>query len=186
LKGLLKEFRSAIGRSKPFIMQRSNHTARIEKYVQKFSPAMAVLDCIKIENLLGYNDKELNITYNRSLKEFTKGWLLAHGDESRLFSMAGATALNLAVKTNKSVICSHTHRQGIMRQSYGFGGKQTTLTGVEVGHLCDIKKMSYLKENIANWSAGFAVVYEQDGVVKPELVSFNNDGSFIAEGELWR
>jgi len=186
LKGLLKEFRSAIGRSKPFIMQRSNHTARIEKYVQKFSPAMAVLDCIKIENLLGYNDKEINITYNRSLKEFTKGWLLAHGDESRLFSMAGATALNLAVKTNKSVICSHTHRQGIMRQSYGFGGKQTTLTGVEVGHLCDIKKMSYLKENIANWSAGFAVVYEQDGVVKPELVSFNNDGSFIADGELWR
>jgi hypothetical protein len=186
LKGLLKEFRSAIGRSKPFIMQRSNHTARIEKYVQKFSPAMAVLDCIKIENLLGYNDKELNITYNRSLKEFTKGWLLAHGDESRLFSMAGATALNLAIKTNKSVIASHTHRQGIMRQSYGFGGKQTTLTGVEVGHLCDIKKMSYLKENIANWSAGFAVVYEQDGVVKPELVSFNNDGSFIAEGELWR
>jgi hypothetical protein len=147
---------------------------------------MSVLDCIKIENLLGYNDKEINITYNRSLKEFTKGWLLAHGDESRLFSMAGATALNLAVKTNKSVICSHTHRQGIMRQSYGFGGKQTTLTGVEVGHLCDIKKMSYLKENIANWSAGFAVVYEQDGVVKPELVSFNNDGSFIAEGELWR
>ncbi len=93
----------------------------------------------QIENLLGYNDKELNITYNRSLKEFTKGWLLAHGDESRLFSMAGATALNLAIKTNKSVIASHTHRQGIMRQSYGFGGKQTTLTGVEVGHLCDIK-----------------------------------------------
>jgi hypothetical protein len=186
LKSLLKEFRSAVGRNKPFIMQRSNHTARIERYVQKFSPAMAVLDCIKIENLLGYNDKELNITYNRSLKEFTKGWLLAHGDESRLFSMAGATALNLAVKTNKSVIASHTHRQGIMRQSYGFGGNQTTLTGVEVGHLCDVKKMSYLKENIANWSAGFAVVYEQDGVVKPELVSFNKDGSFIAEGEIWR
>jgi hypothetical protein len=46
--------------------------------------------------------------------------------------------------------------------------------------------MSYLKESIANWSAGFGIVYEQDGVVKPELVSFNKDGSFIAEGELWR
>jgi hypothetical protein len=73
-----------------------------------------------------------------------------------------------------------------LRQSYGFGGNQTTLTGVEVGHLCDIKKMSYLKENIANWSAGFGIVYEQDGQVKPELVSFNKDGSFIAEGELWK
>jgi len=46
--------------------------------------------------------------------------------------------------------------------------------------------MSYLKENIANWSAGFGIVYEQDGQVKPELVSFNKDGSFIAEGELWK
>ena len=186
LKGLLKEFRSAIGRSKPFQISRSNHTARIERYIAKFAPGFSCIDSIKIENLLGYNDKDINITYNRSLKEFTKGWLLAHGDENRLFSQAGATALNLAMKTNKSVICSHTHRQGILRQTYGYGSNQTTITGVEVGHLCDVKKMSYLKESIANWSAGFGIVYEQDGVVKPELVSFNKDGSFIAEGELWR
>jgi hypothetical protein len=186
LKGLLKEFRSALGRSKPFIMQRSNHTARIERYISKFAPAFSVIDAIKIENLLGYNDKDLSITYNRTLKEFTNGWILAHGDESRLFTEAGKTALNLAMKTGKNVICSHTHRQGVMSSSVGYAGNQRTLTGVEVGHLCDIKKMSYLKENIANWQAGFAVVYEQDGRVKPELVPFNKDGSFIAEGELWK
>jgi hypothetical protein len=172
LKSLLKEFRSAVGRNKPFIMQRSNHTARIENTFQNLRQHSQFLIAIKIENLLGYNDKDINITYNRSLKEFTKGWLLAHGDENRLFSQAGATAMNLAMKTNKSVICSHTHRQGILRQTYGYGSNQTTITGVEVGHLCDVKKMSYLKESIANWSAGFGLIYEQDGVVKPELSVF--------------
>jgi hypothetical protein len=149
LKGLLKEFRSSIGRSKPFIMQRSNHTARIERYISKFAPAISVIDAIKIENLLGYNDKDINITYNRSLKEFTKGWLLAHGDENQAFlAKLVQTALNLAMKTNKSVICSHTHRQGILRQTYGYGSNQTTITGVEVGHLCDVKKNELLKRNL--------------------------------------
>ncbi len=76
LKGLLKEFRSAIGRSKPFIMQRSNHTARIERYISKFAPAFSVIDAIKIENLLGYNEKDINVKYNRSLTEVAKGVLL--------------------------------------------------------------------------------------------------------------
>ena len=186
LKGLLKEFRSSLGRSKPFIMQRSNHTARIERYISKFAPAFSVIDAIKIENLLGNNDKDINITYNRTLKEFTKGWVLAHGDESRLFTEAGKTALNLAMKTGRNIVASHTHRQGVMSSSVGFGGNQKTLTGVEVGHMCDIKQMSYLRENIANWQAGFGIIYEQDGRVKPELVPFNKDGSFIAEGELWK
>ena len=57
LKGLLKEFRDSLGRSKPFIMQRSNHTQRIEKYISKHAPAFNSIDAIKIENLLGYKDK---------------------------------------------------------------------------------------------------------------------------------
>jgi hypothetical protein len=109
LKSLLKEFRSAVGRNKPFIMQRSNHTARIEKYIQNLSQHSQLLIAIKIENLLGYNDKELNITYNRSLKEFTKGWLFGtRRRKSSLFSQAGATALEFAaMKTNKSVLLTH-------------------------------------------------------------------------------
>jgi hypothetical protein len=188
LKGLLKEFRSAIGRSKPFIMQRSNHTIRIEKYISRHAPAFSVIDAIKIENLLGYNDKDIKVTYNRSLTEVAKGVIMGHGDEGRLYNHAGQTALGLATRTGKNVICGHTHRMGISSASQGYGGNLTTLWGAEVGHLCDLNSsgMRYMKEGHANWQAGFGILYEQDGIVKPELVPFNKDGSFIAEGELWR
>ena len=187
LKGLLKEFRSAIGRSKPFQISRSNHTARIERYIAKFAPGFSCIDSIKIENLLGYNDKDINVKYNRSLTEVAKGVLLGHGDEGRLYSQAGATALGLALRTGKSVVCGHTHRAGLMHQSFGYSAKLSKVFGMEVGHLCDLSSpgMKYTK-GYANWQAGFGILYEQDGQVKPELVPFNKDGSFIAEGELWR
>jgi hypothetical protein len=187
LKGLLKEFRSAIGRSKPFQISRSNHTARIERYIAKFAPGFSCIDSIKIENLLGYNDKDINVKYNRSLTEVAKGVLLGHGDEGRLYSQAGATALGLALRTGKSVVCGHTHRAGLMHQSFGYSAKLSKVFGMEVGHLCDLSSpgMKYTK-GYANWQAGFGILYEQNGQVKPELVTFNKDGSFIAEGELWR
>ena len=187
LKGLLKEFRSAIGRSKPFQISRSNHTARIERYIAKFAPGFSCIDSIKIENLLGYNDKDINVKYNRSLTEVAKGVLLGHGDEGRLYSQAGATALGLALRTGKSVVCGHTHRAGLMHQSFGYSAKLSKVFGMEVGHLCDLSSpgMKYTK-GYANWQAGFGILYEENGQVKPELVTFNKDGSFIAEGELWR
>jgi hypothetical protein len=187
LKGLLKEFRSAIG-NKPFQIQRSNHTVRIEKYISRHAPAFSVIDAIKIENLLGYNDKDIKVTYNRSLTEVAKGVIMGHGDEGRLYNHAGQTALGLATRTGKNVVCGHTHRQGISSASYGFAGNLSTLWGMEVGHLCDLNSsgMRYMKEGHANWQAGFGILYEQDGIVKPELVPFNKNGSFIAEGELWR
>ncbi len=187
LKNLLKEFRSAIG-NKPFQIQRSNHTVRIEKYISRHAPAFSVIDAIKIENLLGYNDKDIKVTYNRSLTEVAKNVIMGHGDEGRLYYHAGQTALGLATRTGKNVICGHTHRQGISSASHGFAGNLSTLWGMEVGHLCDLNSsgMRYMKEGHANWQAGFGILYEQDGHVKPELVPFNKDGSFIAEGELWR
>ena len=187
LKNLLKEFRSAIG-NKPFQIQRSNHTVRIEKYISRHAPAFSVIDAIKIENLLGYNDKDIKVTYNRSLTEVAKNVIMGHGDEGRLYHHAGQTALGLATRTGKNVICGHTHRQGISSASHGFAGNLSTLWGMEVGHLCDLNSsgMRYMKEGHANWQAGFGILYEQDGHVKPELVPFNKDGSFIAEGELWR
>ena len=187
LKSLLKEFRSAIG-NKPFQIQRSNHTVRIEKYISRHAPAFSVIDAIKIENLLGYNDKDIKVTYNRSLTEVAKGVIMGHGDECRLYNHAGQTALGLATRTGKNVVCGHTHRQGISSASYGFAGNLSTLWGMEVGHLCDLNSsgMRYMKEGNANWQAGFGILYEQDGIVKHELVPFNKDGSFIAEGELWR
>lgn len=187
LRGLLKEFRDALGRSKPFIMQRSNHTQRIEKYISKHAPAFSSIDAIKIENLLGYDHKDLNITYKRSLTEITKNVLMGHGDEGKLYNQAGGTALGLALRTGKSFICGHTHRAGLVHQSFGYSGKVSHLFGMEVGHLCDMQSdgMKYTK-GYANWQAGFGLLYENKGIVKPELVTFNKDGSFIADGRTWK
>ncbi len=129
--------------SKPFIMQRSNHTARIEKYVQKFAPAMSVLDCIKIENLLGYNDKEINITYNRSLKEFTKGWLLAHGDESRLFSIK-LFHCAMAMALPFLLICSFVFFNP-MRQSFVVGkdARMSPKVGIPRHNACLVVELVY-------------------------------------------
>lgn len=187
LRGLLKEFRNSLGRSKPFIMQRSNHTQRIEKYISKHAPAFNSIEAIKIENLLGYKDKDINITYNRSLSEVAPNVLMGHGDEGRLYNGAGDTALGLALRTGKNFICGHTHRAGIKYQSFGYSAKLSSLFGMEVGHLCDVSSdgMKYTK-GYANWQAAFGLLYVKDRIVKPELITFNKDGSFVADGELWK
>jgi hypothetical protein len=47
---------------------------------------------------------------------------MGHGDEGRLYNHAGQTALGLATRTGKNVVCGHTHRQGISSASHGFAG----------------------------------------------------------------
>ncbi len=85
---------------------------------------------------------------------------MGHGDEGRLYNHAGQTALGLATRTGKNVVCGHTHRQGISSASHGFAGNLSTLWGMEVGHLCDLNSsgMRYMKEGHANWQAGFGIL----------------------------
>jgi predicted phosphodiesterase len=103
---------------------------------------------LRLKILLGYNDKDIKVTYNRSLTEVAKGVIMGHGDEGRLYNHAGQTALGLATRTGKNVVCGHTHRQGISSASHGFAGNLSTLWGMEVGHLCDLNSsgMRYMKE----------------------------------------
>ncbi|HEY7865166.1 MAG TPA: hypothetical protein VIC51_04110, partial [Psychromonas sp.] len=130
---------------------------------------------------------ELGITYNRHLTEIAPNVLLAHGDEGRMFKDSGRTALDLAKRTGKNVICGHSHRQGIASESTGFGGKQSVLWGMEVGNIMNLKSSGagYLKEKIANWQTGFGILYVENGIVKPEVVPMDSKGRFIADGELW-
>lgn len=182
---VLKDFREAQGKKKTFWLQRSNHTQRLEDYIRKFAPAFSVIDVLRIEKLLGL--EELGITYNRHLTEIAPNVLLAHGDEGRMFKDSGRTALDLAKRTGKNVICGHSHRQGIASESTGFGGKQSVLWGMEVGNIMNLKSSGagYLKEKIANWQTGFGILYVENGIVKPEVVPMDSKGRFIADGELW-
>ena len=182
---VLKDFREALGNKKPFVLQRSNHSQRIEKYIYRNAPAFETIEALRIENLLGLN--KLRITYNRHMDFIAPGVLMGHGDEGRLYSTAGLTALNLGIKTGQNVVCGHTHRQGISSQSRGFGGRLNTIWGMEVGHLMDLRGdgANYIREKAANWQMGFAILYIQDKLVVPQLVPINDKGNFIADGELW-
>lgn len=75
-------------------------------------------------------------------------WVLTHGhiDALKTSRIAGNTALNVARKLDRSVIMGRTRRLGKGSHSIGYDGEIiSTLTGVEVGHLINIKNTHYRK-----------------------------------------
>lgn len=190
---VLLNFSVALGDGKPFHLMRSNHQARIEKYLAKYAPAMAKTSWNQYERVMGYGtaplldnrSAALPITFHRQPFAFSKGWVLMHGDESGMNQTPGGTALGLAKKLGASVICGHTHRAGIQHFNLGFNGKFTTqLTGLEVGHLMSMRRAGYLGFGAANWQQAFAILRIRKGVVHPQLV-FIRDGKFVVEGQTY-
>lgn len=169
---LMLDFRNALGKKKPFIIQRSNHTDRIQTYIRKYAPAFATLDTLKVEELLGYSS--LGITYLHKMRELMPGWVMAHGDEGSLSRTPGTTALGLAKKLGKSVVCGHTHRLGLQHETTGLNGKTHTLFGLEVGHLMDIKQASYLTSGVANWQQGVGMLIQTNKQVIPYTIPIVN------------
>ena len=165
---IMADFRDALGRNKPFIIQRSNHTDRIQTYIRKYAPAFGSLESLKIEELLGYSS--LGIQYLHRFKELLPGWVMAHGDEGRSVQVPGSTAMSLAKKLGKSVVCGHTHKLGLQHETTGLYGKNRTVYGLEVGHLMDMKQASYLTSGIANWQQGIGILVEKNRKVTPYTV----------------
>lgn len=178
---IMAGFREAVG-DKPFHVQRSNHGDRIEHYIGRYAPALASLRALDYETLLRYD--ELGIQFHRKLYNFAPGWAMAHGDEGGLVRTAGGTALSLARRTGVSIVCGHTHRIGIQHEHTGFNGSMNgKLYGVEVGHMMDLRKASYLKSGGANWQSGFGILYMDDQKrVTPSIV-VTNGRSFVVEGK---
>lgn len=169
---ILAGFRTALGDG-PIHLMRSNHGERVRTYVSRYGPALASLRCLDYSTLLGFDD--LDITYHERPFEFAPGWLLAHGDEGSLIQTAGGTALGLAKKWGKSVVCGHTHRAGLQHQHLAVNAKVTShLFGMEVGHLMRMDKAGYLKAGSANWQQAFGVLRVEGKTVQPELVPIFN------------
>ena len=168
---IMRNYRAALGR-KPFYIQRSNHTDRIDTYMRKYAPAFMSLKSLEIEQLLGYD--KLGVTYLHKMHELMPGWVMAHGDEGALNRAPGATALNLAKRLGKSVVCGHTHRVGLQHETTGFYGKTHTLYGLEVGHMMDIKQASYLTSGSANWQTGIGILVQNGTKVTPFAVPIVN------------
>lgn len=165
-----------------FDVKSGNHDERIEMYIRKNAPAFASLDALRIENLLDLDN--LNVRWHRNFIEIAPGWLVAHGHEGSLSRYAGGTAIGLARKLGKSVVCGHTHRAGIISESTGYSGKVRTLTGMEVGHAMNIRKAAYLPSGAANWQQALGILYIDGTRVTPSLIPVHG-GRFTVEGQVY-
>ena len=163
---------------------RSNHSDRMYNSIKTRMPAFAALPELRFENWLGL--KDLGITYWRDPMPIAPNWIVLHGDEGSVAQKGGLTALGLAIKHGKSVVCGHTHRGGLSGLTMASGGVLGhTLWGLEVGNLMSFKSARYLKGGSGNWQQGFGLLYVDERKVTPVFVPINRDGSFTVEGRTY-
>ncbi|ASR86507.1 metallophosphoesterase [Mycobacterium phage Changeling] len=171
----------------PIEVHEGNHDLRPRDYLTKYAPALAEFeDSFHIEKMLDFNG--FGIKLLPDFNEIAPGWVTTHGHRGSMSisRIAGATALNGAKRFNKSVVMGHTHRLGVITESFGFGsviGK--AVTGFEVGNLMDMSAASYLKGGTGNWQQGFGILTIDGPYVKPEVVPIEN-GRFAVDGDIWR
>jgi predicted phosphodiesterase len=160
---------------------RSNHTDRLYKSLASRLPGLIGLPELEYENFMGF--RELGIKFHRKPYEITKDWIMVHGDEQSTKPHGGLTALEAAKRHGKSVVCGHTHRQGISSFTTASGGHLTGIvTGFEVGHLMDTTQAYYTRGTF-NWQQGFGILYVDRKGVTPVTIPIDKSGSFVVEGK---
>ncbi len=176
---LLADLRHIMGR-RPIHFKTGNHDIRVEKYVSQYAPALRSLSSLTLEEMLDLD--RLNITLHRKPVELAPNWLLAHGDEGALSRIAGGTAMNLAKRFGKSVVCGHTHRLGLQAFTTSLNGKVTEqLYGFEVGNMMRLNAAHYVGGS-ANWQQGFGLLTVKDRQVFPTPV-YLHKGQFIVNNK---
>lgn len=183
---VMRGFREAAPRAE-MVVQRSNHTTtRLENYIGLHAPGIASLRGLTWPALMRYDEIDVKLSLAPTL--IAPGWHMLHGDEGRSATYAGGTALKLANQLGTSVLCGHTHKQGLIHDHDAHSGKVTKHRfGFEVGHLMDMRKADaanggYLKFGGSNWQAGFGLLYVTGKAVLPVPVPIVN-GKFVVEGK---
>lgn len=174
MKGMFADVRGIFSGS--FSVHEGNHEARINQYARTKAPAFSSLECLTVANLLDY--QRFEITERSAIHKLAPntGWVTTHGDVGRRSSLySGGVAIGHAKRWGASVICGHTHKLGIINYSVGVNATKT-LTGVETGHMMDIKKASYVTDGAPNWQSGWAAVEVAGGRVHVSLVSVTPNG----------
>ena len=162
-------------------LSRSNHSSRLFTALKTRCAGLIGAPELEIENFLRL--PELGITYHHKPYAFHPDWVMVHGDEQAIKPHGGLTALDASRRHGKSVVCGHTHRQGISSFTMASGGSVTgILTGFEVGHLMDERKALYTKGTM-NWQKGFGIIYIDKFRVTPVAIPVERDGSFLVEGK---
>lgn len=159
-----------------------NHDERYETYVQRYAPALTSFPAIKIEGM--FETEQYGIDVHRSLVDVAAGWVLAHGHEGAYRQAAGQTALQLALKVGKSVVCGHTHKVALVPGGpAGYNNQQApTIWGMEVGHAMDVTQVTYVKSGGYMWQKGFGLLDVREDDVYPSVITATHDGRYCFEG----
>src|ERR1044071_651261 len=160
-----------------------NHEKRITSYLNKKAPAFSSLRSLNLAELMRL--KELDFEGLPDNYDIAPGWVTHHGDYASLSDIAGRSASNYSSKIGKSVIMGHTHRAGIIPESYGYNGNWSWRYGVEVGHAMDTSQAGYT-HGVANWQKAFGILeVHSDEYILPRLVFATPSGTFIDGGKAY-
>lgn len=161
-----------------------NHEKRISSYLKNKAPALSSLRSLELENLMQLS--EFDFVRLPDNFDVAPGWVTHHGDYASLSDIAGRSASNYSSKIGKSVIMGHTHRAGIIAESYGYNSRWSWRYGVEVGHAMDTRKAGYTN-GVANWQKAFLQLenWNNGKYILPKLTFAKPDGTFILDGELY-
>lgn len=159
---------------------RSNHMDRWFAALNRV-PAFNTIPELKLETFYKFN--ELGVTYHSKPWSPATGFLLLHGDEGAMNSRSGLTAAGLAARTGQSIVCGHTHRQGLVPTTQTWLGNKTpkTLWGFEVGTLADFNSPGMAYAKFKNWQQGFGLLLDDGKTTTPVPVPIQSR-SFIVEG----
>lgn len=177
MRGMLWDIRTVFGGR--FSVHKGNHEERIDTYTRTKAPAFASLDCLTVSELLQYD--ALDIWERQPIEDLRKGtgWVTSHGHLGSLSRTSGGTAKSLANRLGKSVICGHTHRMGVINSTVG----TKVTSGVETGHMMDLKKASYIKTGAPDWQSGWVVAeITKKGNVAVQLVPVSSSGVVTYNG----
>lgn len=199
LEGGLRRTRTLFGYIRsgyrgPWHLVRSNHDDRLESAIESRLPGVAGItikgNLLTIQNALCLDD--FGITWHPKPYELAPGVLLMHGDEGGMSQIPGNTALGLAQRAGKSVVCGHTHRAGLTWSGVGTPDDRNSLFGLEVGHMMDVAGAGYLgPARLNNWGSAFGILTIDRGNKKkakvyPQLIPILPDGSFVVDGVKYR
>jgi DNA repair exonuclease len=169
----------------PIKVMYGNHDERPRVYLAKYAPALAESRAFDLDVLLKFDDYGVELLPD--FYDFTPGWTMTHGHKGgiRMSQEAGKTALNAAIRFNRSVIMGHTHRLAVVSRTVGYDGVGNTLTGFEVGHMLNQHLVGYLKGATPNWQQGFGVVRVDGHHVSLQPVNVDN-GKFVVDGQTFK
>ena len=135
------------------IYKEGNHEERLDSYVQQKAPELLDIDELKLPEMLGLKELDIDWVGDRRRIKYSKLYIL-HGHEYRFsFSNPVNAARGLFLRTNASALTSHFHQSSEHSET---SVNDDLLTCWSVGCLCDLHP-EYSRLN-AKWNHGFSIV----------------------------